>query len=77
MNRIVQGLLGHSNIQITERYVKFVGGHARKFTRTAWRFSLGRPCDFGEFQDLVRTVAGMVGTTPVDKTVPGWRRCIP
>jgi integrase len=28
--RSVQGLLGHSNIQTTERYVKFVGTHASK-----------------------------------------------
>ena len=35
--RTVQGLLGHSNIQTTERYVKFVDTHASKVVIEAQR----------------------------------------
>jgi integrase len=35
--RTVQGLLGHSNIQTTERYVKFVDSHASKVVIEAQR----------------------------------------
>jgi hypothetical protein len=35
--RTVQGLLGHRNIQTTERYVKFVNSHATKVVLEAQR----------------------------------------
>jgi integrase len=44
--RTVQGLLGHSNIQTTERYVKFVPSHASKVVIEAQRLEDIEIADF-------------------------------